>query len=348
MRLEHAREFRLPVADDRAGKEHSAGLAAYHAGSDHVVPDLKIVLGSEIPLDHLAHFFVARHHDVAHSRAFSGDINPAAVEHFYAVKILVPGVRILFLGRTLRPAEGLVKAARYNAVENGTEMPAFGLEGMGKEHGVGVSVPDLFGAHINFPVVRINVKEQLRRVEYLIDRLHGVLSADDGEISHGVQNEQERACYAEEIAHHQVRGPCGLQLGKTVKNIERVFAFLLDDIMDVHGEILETVGERDVDRLYARSVIDQRLVARKPEIYDVPFILDCLADVGFHEEPEIRELRDAPYNIVAEPDVVERRVHFGYAALYPVKCCHIDPSSFIPSDRSGIWTDARKGGSAGP
>ena len=116
MRFEILCDVRFFVSDDRSGQEHSACLAADHAGTDHVISYCKIIVRSEVSLHHLTHLLVPGHHDVAHSAAFFFNVSLALVKYSRAVEKPVPGILILVFGRALRLSQSLVKSARFYAV----------------------------------------------------------------------------------------------------------------------------------------------------------------------------------------------------------------------------------------
>ena len=80
MRLEAFKDIRTVIFDDFAREQHSARLAADHAGADHAGVYLKVILGLEIRLDEPAHFFVTRQHDVADLGASLCDVDAALVQ----------------------------------------------------------------------------------------------------------------------------------------------------------------------------------------------------------------------------------------------------------------------------
>ena len=57
-----------------------------------------------------------------------------------------------------------------------------------------------------------------------------------------IQNKKKRACYLEEIAHHQISCPRSLKFGQAVENVESIKAFLLDNIMYIYRKCLKSVG----------------------------------------------------------------------------------------------------------
>ena len=82
---------------------------------------------------------------------------------------------------------------------------------MRQEHRIGISVPHLFRAHIDILFVRINVNEKLRRIKDLVDRVDRMLSPYDREKCDRIEDEQERTCDLEKVAHHEVCRPCSLK-----------------------------------------------------------------------------------------------------------------------------------------
>ena len=90
MRFEDFINIRLVIPDNCSCKEHTAGFSAYHTRAYHVVADAEIVLGLEVFLDHLTHFLIARHHDVAHIIALFRNINTVFIQHFSLFERSVP------------------------------------------------------------------------------------------------------------------------------------------------------------------------------------------------------------------------------------------------------------------
>ena len=315
-------DVRFPVLDDFPGKEHPAGFAADLPGAEHVVPDGEIVLGREMLFDHLLHLFVAGHHDLADPAAFLRHVDAVFVEQFDAVELAVPGVDVLLLRGALRQPERLIEPAGPDPVEDRAEFAALRVIGVREEHRVRRPFPHLFRADVDVFRVGIDVKEQLGRVQDLVDRVDGMLSPDDREERHRIQDEQEGAGHPEKVAHHQVGRPGGLEFGQAVEHIERVSALLFDVVVDGDRELLKFVSQRDFDRFDSGAVLQQRLMVGETEIDEVPLVLDRLPDIGLHEQPELVEIGNTPYDIVAQTDVVQREVHFGDAAFDSVKCCH--------------------------
>ena len=138
-----------------------------------------------------------------------------------------------------------------------------------------------------------------KSVENFIDRLNGMLSPDDREESHRIQDKEERTGDTEEIAHHEVRRPGGLELGKTVEHIKRVQSLLLNDVMDIHRKGFKAVRQRDPDCFDFRTFFYQRFMACKAEIDDIPAVLLRLPDIWVHKQPELRKIRYPPHHVVA-------------------------------------------------
>ena len=290
MRLKHIADIRLPVADNGPSQQHAAGLSADHPGTDHMIPDSKIVFRGKVFPDHFPHFFIPGHHDVAHSAAVFRDIRAAFMKQFGPVKKTIPGVGVLFFRRTLCLGQRLVKAAGLHAIQDRTEMPGIRLKGMRKKHRIGITIPDFFRPNIDVPAVRVNIDEQLSCIQDFIDSLYGMLSPDDRKEGNCVQNEKERAGDPEKVAHHQICCPGSLQIGKTVENVKGIFSFLFDDIMNVYGKGFEPVRQGQLNCFDLRMPCDQRLMPRKAEINDITLVTDCLLHIGFHKQPELGQI----------------------------------------------------------
>lgn len=112
------------------------------------------------------------------------------------------------------------------------------------------------------------------------------------------------------VAHHQVCCPGCLQIGKAVENIEGVFSFPFNDVVYIHGKGFKAVGQRQTDRFDLGAVGNQGVMACKTEIDDIPPVADCLFHIGFHKQPELGQVRHPPDDIVPQPDIVKRRIHF--------------------------------------
>ena len=193
---------------------------------------------------------------------------------------------------------------------------------MRKEHRVRIPVPYFLGAHIDISAVRININEKLCCIKYLIYRIDGMFASDYREKRNCIEDKKERACYFKEVAHHEVSRPRSLEFRQTVENIESIKALFLDDVMDVHRKRLKSVRKRYCNCLNFRSVFDKCLVTCESEIDYIALIFYRLLDIRFHEQFKLLQVRHAPDDIIAEPDIVERLIHLRNAAQDPVKRCH--------------------------
>ena len=61
------------------------------------------------------------------------------------------------------------------------------------------------------------------------------------------------------------------------------------------------------------------------EIDYVALVFYGLLNIRQHKDLKLLKVRDTPDHIVAEPDVVECRIHLRYSAQDPVKCSHSKP-----------------------
>ena len=204
-------------------------------------------------LDHHAHLLVTGHHDFAHAVAGISDIHPRFVHLPRQVEEPVPGVRALLASRALLPVHHLIKPARADPVEQRPEGSRLRIVQMRQEHGLGIPVPDLLRTHIYRLSLRIDVQKELGRVLNSRGRCQRVPAPDQREKSDSVQLKQEGTGHAEEVAHHKIRSPrCG-QFGKAVEYIERVEAFLGDQVVDGHRKSLEPVGQLNMNRFDLRA-----------------------------------------------------------------------------------------------
>ena len=134
MRLKDFVNIGFGISDNSSCKKHTAGFSAYHARAYHVVADAEIVLGAKMLFDHLTHFRVPCHHDIAHITALFRDIRAVFVKQLRFFERPVPRVHELFVCGALSVAEYLIEAAGLDAVENWTETAALRLIGMRQEH----------------------------------------------------------------------------------------------------------------------------------------------------------------------------------------------------------------------
>ena len=132
---------------------------------------------------------------------------------------------------------------RLNTVKNRLENAGFGLINVGKKHGLGISVPDFIGSYIHILFIRINIQKELRGIPYLCYRFEGMFASDQREECNSIEYEKERTGNLEEVTHHKVRSPCGLQFGKAVENIESIASFFFDKLMYCNGKCFESVRE---------------------------------------------------------------------------------------------------------
>ena len=184
---------------------------------------------------------------IAHPGALFFHGNPVFMQQLRLVEEPIPGIHVLLLQRPLAFVHHLIEAAGLHAVPDGLNLPRGRTVQVRQEHGVGIPVPYLLREDIHKIVFRvgIQVQEQLGGVEDSIDGVKGMPPPDDGEKGHCVQDEQERAGNPEEVAHHQVGGPGGLQFRKAVEHVESVFSFLFNDPMNLARESLEPMGKRN-------------------------------------------------------------------------------------------------------
>ena len=322
MRLQYIVDLRFLIPDDGPGQKHATGFAADHAGSDHMIPNGKIILRRKMLLHHLPHLRVTGHHDIAHSAAAIRNIRTALMHDLRVVEEPIPGIDVLLLRRALGMPQGLVEPAGLNAIQNRAKGPALLLIDVRQEHGIRIPIPDLLRTDIDMPLIGIHIDKELSRIQDLIDGLNRMLAPDDGEESNGVQDKKEGAGNTEEIPHHQIRGPRRLEFRQAVEDIEGIQTFPLDHIVDLHGEILKPMGQRDLHPLHLRALLHQRLMAGKPEINYVPPIRLRLLHIRLHEQTELRKLRHSPHHIIPQTDMIQCLIHFGYSAFYSVECCH--------------------------
>ena len=166
-------------------------------------------------------------------------------------------------------------------------MSVFRIVGMRQKHGIGVSLPHLFGTHINVLFIRVNIEEKLCRIQNFIDCLHRMLAPYNREKSNRIQDKKKRAGYPEKVTHHKVGCPGRLKFGKTVKNIKSILSLFFDYVMNVYRKGFEPVRQRHIYGLNFRTVLHKRFVGCKTKVYDISFVFLCLLYIRLHEKPEL-------------------------------------------------------------
>ena len=266
MGFQNIRKVRTLILCNFAGKKHTAGFPANHACSDHTIAHEEIIHRSEVFSYHRTHLFISRHHDAAHTRTCLRHISAYLVKLLGLVEEAVPEVRILFLPGPLITVHDLIEPAGLNSVEQGLHRSRLPVIEMRQEHRFRVPVPDFFRPHVDCIAERIDVQKKLCCVLYPPDSLQGMLAPYDREKCYRIELEEKRTCHAEKIPHHKIGRPRRLKFGKAVKYVKCVFPLPLDQIVDLHGKILKSVGKLNGHRLNFRPSFGQRFVAGETDI----------------------------------------------------------------------------------
>ena len=154
-------------------------------------------------------------------------------------------------------------------------------------------------------------------------------AADHREVGDRIQLEQERTGEMEEISHHQVGCPRLLQFGKTVKNIKGVFAFLLDQVVDIHRKSLKPVGELHGNNAYAFLLRQNRRMLGKAHIDQFLSFPDDLLRKSRGKQAEFLKGRHLPHDVVPQADGIQSLIHSRDAGINSVKSCHTVSLSFV-------------------
>ena len=322
MWFHHIIQIRPGVFDDLAGKEHPTGLTSDHSCSNHVVAYIEIIFRFKVFTDHLPHFLITGHHNPAHLVAGIRYIHPGFMHLPCQVEKPVPGVCALLTARPLLPVHHLVEPARANPIQQRFERTVLRIIQMRQEHSLRFPVPHLFRAHINGFSLRIDIQEKLGRILDFCCRSQRVPAPDQRKESDCIQLEQEWAGHAEKIAHHKIRSPgCG-QFGKTVEDIERVKAFLCNQVMNGHRKCLEPVRQFNMYRFDLRMSFCDGWMGGKSDIDDIAVVFYRLFQIRVNEQVNFIKTGYAPYDIIPQPDIIKSLIHFRNPGQNSFKRCH--------------------------
>ena len=123
------------ISHNCSGKQHTAGFSAYHAGSDHMIPDTEIVFRRKMLFYHKTHFSVSGHHNIAHCIAGLFCIHVIVIQHPGSIEKTIPGICKLFFAWSLKFAENLIKTAGLYSIQDRTECSQFFVVNMWQKHG---------------------------------------------------------------------------------------------------------------------------------------------------------------------------------------------------------------------
>ena len=178
MRLKAGENVRTLILNNLPCKKHAGCLTADHAGAEHALFNVQVILGLEILLYHDTKPFVACHHDVAHATALFRHIEAVFMHRLGHFEETVPTVLIAAIRARRVVLQKLIEMARNHAVKDRRKLPFLGLVPVWQEHRLGVAVPNLVRPHVDVRLVRVHVEEQLCRVTDLGDCLERVLAAN--------------------------------------------------------------------------------------------------------------------------------------------------------------------------
>ena len=243
----------------------------------------------------------------------------------------VVAVYILVLAPVPDLLQRLIIAADAHPVFQEPEFSRAPSAAVRQEHRVRRALPHLDRVHVDPLLVGAHIQKELRRLADPRDRVKRVPPPHDREIGHSIQLKQIRTGHPEEVSHHQIRIPDGLQFGQAVEDIERVPPVSCDLIVDSHRKAFKSCIRIKFHHLYLFQdlrLCQDRLVLGKPDIDDIAVVFDRLLHIWDGKKPKLIEVCDLPYHIVAHADVVQDLIHLRDPALYFVKSCHRG-SSFL-------------------
>ena len=79
--------------------------------------------------------------------------------------------------------------------------------------------------------------------------------------------------------------------------------------MDCNRKCLKPVRQFNIDRLDLRTAFRKRRMGSKPDIDDIPPVLNGLIQVRIQKQVEFLQVGNPPNNIVPEPDIVKCKIH---------------------------------------
>ena len=316
------RVFRQLRLGDLPGQEHPTGLPADGSAADHPVPELEVILRPEIGLHQGFQTAVLGHGAADDLILRIGAEMSLGVLQLCQVEETVVAVIVLVLTVPGAFLLHLIVPAHAHAVLHGGEIHGASFAAMGQEHPLGRPVPHLQRMQIHVFFVGIDIEQQLCGVPDPGHGVEGMPPPDQGKIGHGVQLKQVRAGHPEEVSHHQVGVPYGLKLGKTVKHIKGILPLLGDLPVDRHSEGFKALVRVEPAHLNAAQVPQYRFVLGKADIDHIPAVPDRLPGKGLREHAEFRKLRDLPYHVISQADMIQYLIHLRVSAANFVKRCH--------------------------
>ena len=184
------------------------------------------------------------------------------------VEEAVVAVDVLVLALFPDLLDRLVVAADAHAIVNELKLPGASPVPVGHEHGFRIAFPHLQWMQVDPLLVGVYVQQELRRLPDAGDSIEGVPPPQDREIGHRVQLEQIGTGHPEEVAHHQIRVPDGLQFGKAVEHVKGVAALACDLVVDGHCERLKALVRIEFHQIHPVQILKYGSVLGKADIGD--------------------------------------------------------------------------------
>ena len=148
----------------------------------------------------------------------------------------VVAVYILVLAPVPDLLQRLIIAADAHSVFQEPELSSAPSAAVRQEHRVRRALPHLDRVHVDPLLVGTHIQEELRRLTDPRDRVKRVPPPHNRKIGHSIQLKQVRTGHPEEVSHHQVRIPNGLQFREAVKDIERISSMPCNLIVYSHSK----------------------------------------------------------------------------------------------------------------
>jgi hypothetical protein len=129
----------------------------------------------------------------------------------------------------------------------------------------------------------------------------GVLAAGKSKISHCIQLEKIRAGHLEKVGQQLVGGPLDYEGGEVIEYVEHLSPSLLNDVMYLAAEGIESLAGINVNDLETSSGFDNRLVRGESHVYASPPIPNRLIDERPDKSYIILQALDLPDDVIPQP-----------------------------------------------
>ena len=175
--------------------------------------------------------------------------------------------------------------------------------------------------------IPVHVQEKLGGFPDPRRGVKGMPPSDQRKKGHRIQLKQIGAGHPEEISHHQIRIPGGLQPGKTVEHIKGVLPFLRNSLMDRHREGLKAQLRLKFADFYPFPFLRQHgLMLGEPDVDQISPVRYGLTRERARKKEIFLQGGDLKHHVVSQPDIIQQLIHTADSALYLIKGRHLNLS----------------------